>query len=121
MQELSQWRAEVHASIPDEPAEPAEVMVDEVPDRWSEEVVTSFPYVVSDRKKCHRVLVGYPEHPSRWRSKCGWPFGFSGVATPAHNLPAHHKPICERCCKTERAAALAAAESRVREVGGDAL
>ena len=40
MQELAQWRAEVQASVPDETAKPAEVLVDEVPDSWTEEVAT---------------------------------------------------------------------------------
>ena len=119
MQELAKWRADVHASIPAETAEPAEVTEDEVPVCWNT-VVSAFPFVYSYKQKCHRVLVGYPQHPSTWRSKCGSPFGFSSVAKPAHKLPACHKSICERCCRVERAAAMAAAESRVREVGGDA-
>ena len=121
IEEFAQWRAEVHASVPSDPSEPAIVLVDEVPDKWTAGVKASFPYGVSARKKFHRVLVGYPDHPGTWRTKCGWPFGFSAVATPAHKLPAHHKSICERCCKAERAAALAVAVSRVHEVGGTVL
>ena len=120
MQELADWRAEMHASIPAVPAEPVVVPEGEVPDVWTD-IVSAFPFIVSYNKKCHKVLVGYPEHPSLWRSKCGWPFGYSDVAKPAHKLPAYHKSMCERCCKAERVAAMASAESRVREVGGDAL
>ena len=109
----------MQASIPAEPAVPAEAPEGEVPMCWNS-IVAEFPFVYSINDKCHKVRVGFPEHPSRWRTFGSWPFGKSDVARSAQSLPACHKSICERCCIVERAAAKATAESRVLEVGGDA-
>ena len=79
-----------------------------------------FPYVKSIRATCHKVVVGYPEHPCHWRAKCGWQFGFADVARPLMELPTCHKAICDRCFKAEKEAAKAVAEQRVCEVGVDA-
>ena len=79
-----------------------------------------FPFVRSIRATCHKVVVGYPEHPRHWRAECGWQFGFSEVARPLMELPTCHKAICDRCFKAEKEAAKAVAEQRVREVGVDA-
>ena len=68
------------------------------------------PFVKSVRAKCHKVVIGYPDNPRRWRTKCGWQFGVSDVARPVHKLPVCHKAICETCFKTEKEAARAEAE-----------
>ena len=79
MQELIEWRASLQASIPAEPAGPAEAPEGEVPTCWNS-IVAEFPFVYSINDKCHKVRVGFPEHPSRWHTFCSWPFGKSDVA-----------------------------------------
>ena len=116
LRELTEWRSTFKASVPDAPVEPLGELLDDVPPCW-DSIDAAFPFVLSIRDKCHRVEVGYPNHPSTWRSKCGWAFGFSDVARPVLSLPTCHKSICDRCCKRERAAAIAVAESKVGEVG----
>ena len=116
LRELAEWRSTFKASVPEVPVEPVGELLDEVPPSWNS-IDTAFPFVFSTRDKCHRVEVGYPNHPSTWRSKCGWTFGFSDVARPVLSLPACHKSICDRCCRKERAATKELAESKVREVG----
>ena len=117
VQSLADWRAAFNAAVPSETVAPVDTADVEIPAVW-DNICSAFPYVLSDRSKCHKVTVGYPAHPSTWRTQCGWPFGLAEVATPAQSLPACHKSICERCCKLEKAAVKASAESRVREVGG---
>ena len=117
VQDLAEWRAAFNAAVPPETVAPVDTADVEIPAIW-DDVRAAFPYVLSDRSKCHKVVVGYPAHPSTWRTQCGWPFGLAEVATPALSLPACHKSICERCCKVEKAAVKASAESRVLEVGG---
>ena len=88
-------------SVPDTFAAQAEPPAGAVPDCW-EARQTHFPYVVSIRKKTHRVAVGYPAEPRGWRSECGWAFGMSIKAKPALSFPACHKMICEKCFGAER-------------------
>ena len=88
-----------------------------VPAVW-DRIDTAFAYVISVRSKCHKVAVGYPQHPREWRSCCGWAFGIADVARPVLSLPACHKLICERCLPVEREAARAESAANVREVGG---
>ena len=85
VRELEEWRAAFSASIPAEPAAPAETVDEEIPNCW-DSVQAVFPFVYSNRDKCHKVVMGYPHHPRTWRTKCGWPFGFSDVAEPAQKV-----------------------------------
>ena len=117
LQGLADWRAAMSAAVPAETVAPVDTADVEVPTIWTT-VQTAFPFVLSDRAKCHRVLVGYPAHPREWRAQCGWAFGIAEVASSAETLPACHKSLCERCFKVEKAAAKALAESRVLQVGG---
>ena len=117
LQGLADWRAAMSAAVPAETVAPVDTADVEVPTIWTT-VQTVFPFVLSDRAKCHRVLVGYPAHPREWRAQCGWAFGIAEVASSAETLPACHKSLCERCFKVEKAAAKALAESRVLQVGG---
>ena len=114
---LQEWRAAVtHAP----PLPPTPVVIDPeavVPRSWSE-ITSSFAYVISIRGKCHKVEVGYPAHPRDWKSKCGWPFGFSDVAVPVQKIPACHKLICARCLPRQGGATRIDSESKVLEVGG---
>ena len=113
---LEDWRNEVRSNVPASAVAPVDTAQSDVPIDWTP-VRAAFPYVFSDREKCHRVSVGYPDHPRAWKTHCGWPFGIADVATPGRKLPACHKSICERCLKAEHEAVKAAAESRVREAG----
>ena len=45
------------------------------------------------RRKNHIVSIGTPADPARWKTHCGWKFGRSKEAVPAH--PAYLR--CDRC------------------------
>ena len=104
------------AAVPSTAVEPAPVPAEEASAQWSH-VDGFFPFVMSSHNRCHKVVVGYPEPPWNWNTKCGWPFGISDDARPVHKLPACHKQICERCLRAEREAARTGTESKVLEVG----
>ena len=113
---LTDWRTEVAASVPSPSVAPVDTSTEEVLINW-DSIHAAFPFVYSDREKCHKVVVGYPAPPRTWKTKCGWPFGVAVVAEPGESPPACHKLSCEHCLKPEWVAVKAAAESRVREVG----
>ena len=88
---MVEWRSTFKASVPEVPVEPLCDVFDEVQPCW-DSIDAAFPFVFSIRDKCHRVEVGYPNHPSTWRSKCGWAFGFRGglAGTKFTGLPQIH-------------------------------
>ena len=111
-------RGIVTVAAPLECVAPAVPAPDDILEHWLA-VAQIFPYVSSAFDKVHRVVVGYPEHPRLWRTRCGWPFGMSEVAVPAVSMPRCHLAMCEPCCKVERGVAKAEAAIRVSEVGVD--
>ena len=113
---LEDWRKEVASTIPAASVAPVDTAEAEIPIDW-DSVCKIFPYVFSDRERCHKVVVGYPNHPRDWKTQCGWPFGIAKVAELGDTLPACHKSICERCLLDEREAVKAAARSRLHEAG----
>ena len=114
---LQEWRTTVANSPPPVPVPVVISPEASVPAVW-DRIDTAFTYVISVRSKCHKVAVGYPQHPREWRSCCGWAFGIADVARPVLSLPACHKLICERCLPVEREAARSESAANVREVGG---
>ena len=92
LSELAEWRTSLAASTLADQVVEANVEAEVVPTTMAS-VDYYFPFVRSIRATCHKVVVGYPEHPRHWRAKCGWQFGFSEVARPtngAADVPQSH-------------------------------
>ena len=119
LRDLTEWRNSLTTLTPVGQVVEARV-VGEVVQPTNADVDYHFPFVRSIREVTHKVRVGYPNHPHQWRARCGWQFGLADVAVPLMEHPTCHKSLCDRCFKTEKKAARAAALVRVREVGVDA-